>query len=309
LNTFTRDELARIRPGGFTAVTIGNFDGVHKGHRFLLDHLVLRARALDLKSLAITLYPNPLRVLRPEIPIFYLTTLEERIRLMRESGLDFVAPLTFTPEVAKLSAADFGRLLYEQVAMRLLVMGPDHSFGRDREGTPDRMRVLGDVLGFEVEQLSEHYTAGADSIHASAIRQALATGDMDAVTEHLGRPYSLQGPVVHGEERGASIGFPTANIAVPADRFLPAFGVYATWAYAGEGRFPSATNIGKVPHFGGEKTTVETFIIDFEGDLYGRDLRIEVVERISGEEAFTTTEALIAKIGADVEKAKEILSR
>src|SRR5262249_8527580 len=196
-------------------------------------------------------------------------------------GLDFVAPLTFTSEVAALTSEDFARILYEEVGMRFLFMGPDHSFGRNREGTPARMSELGDRLGFAVELLPEHFLTGEHAVHASGIREALLAGDMTAVADQLGRPYSLQGPVVTGERRGREIGFPTANIAVAADRFLPAFGVYATWAYVDGKRYQSATNIGRLPHFGADKTTIETFIMDFDADIYGRTLKIELIARIS----------------------------
>ena len=302
------EELRRSRPDAFTALTVGNFDGVHRGHRFLFRHLITRARALGLKAGAITLYPNPLRVLRPEVPVHYLTGLEERMALMRACGLDFVASLTFTSELAALSAEEFGRLLYDEAGMRLLVMGPDHSLGRAREGTPERMAEIGAQMGFSVEQIPEHFVSGSQAVHASGIRNALLAGDMPAVTEQLGRFYSLQGPVVHGEHRGTGLGFPTANIAVAPDRLLPSHGVYATWAVLGEERHPSATNIGRLPHFGGDKTTVETYILDFEGDIYGQYLKIELVERISPEEAFTTLEALKVKIAADVVRAREILA-
>jgi riboflavin kinase/FMN adenylyltransferase len=308
MTSFAREELQRLRPGSFTALTIGNFDGVHRGHRFLFRHLIGRARALGLKAGAITLYPNPLRVLRPEVPIYYLTSLEERIELMRACGLDFVAPLTFTSEVAALTAEEFARMLYDDVSMRLLLMGPDNSFGRDREGTPERMTLLGDRLGFAVEQLPEHFLTGSQAVHASSIREALLAGDMDAVAEQLGRPYSLAGPVIHGEHRGRQLGFPTANMAVAPDRFLPAFGVYATWAWLGQDRYAAATNIGRLPHFGAGKTTVETYIMDFDENIYGRHLKIELVTRISPEEAFTTLDALKTKIENDVSKAREILT-
>jgi riboflavin kinase / FMN adenylyltransferase len=290
-------------------VTVGVFDGVHRGHQYLFSHLIRRARSLDLAAGAITLYPDPDRVLRPEKPLQYLTSLEERLDLMKDSGLDFVVPLTFTSEVAELSPEAFVSLLYEEASMRLLVMGPDHAFGRNREGTPERLSLLGESLGFGVETLPEPLGERDRPVSSTAIRAALAEGNLELVKEQLGRTYSIRGPVVHGDHRGREIGFPTANIAITPDRALPAFGVYATWAYLGERRYPSATNIGRRPHFGGQNTTVETHIFDFDEDIYGRILRIELIERVSPEMSFNSLEELKDKIRSDVDKAREILSR
>lgn len=307
MNQFARDELRRAAPGRASAVTIGVFDGVHRGHRYLFAHLIRRATALGLASGVVTLYPDPTRVLHPNEPFFYLTSLEERMELLQETGVDFVAPLTFTSELAELGPADFVAMLYKELGMRLLLMGPDNAFGRNREGSPEKMRELGDALGFEVEVLPGPLSTSDRPVHSTAIREALTEGNLALVEELLGRRYSIRGPVVRGERRGRDLGYPTANIGVTPDRALPAFGVYATWAYLGETRYASATNIGRRPHFDGEAPTVETFIFDFDGDIYGRTLKIELVERISPELKFESLDELRAKIEADVAKAREVL--
>lgn len=309
MSDLARLELRRSAPAGPAAVTVGVFDGVHRGHQYLFNHLMRRARALDLAAGAVTLYPDPVKVLRPNEPFLYLTSLEERLDLMKSAGLDFVVPLTFTSEVAELSPEAFVTLLYEGLGMRLLLMGPDHAFGRNREGTFERMAQIGENIGFGVEKLPEPLAEQDKPVSATAIRAALAEGNLDLVSELLGRTYSIRGPVVHGDHRGREIGFPTANIGITPDRALPAFGVYATWAYLGERRYASATNIGRRPHFNGDSTTVETYILDFDEEIYGRILRIDLVERISPEESFTTLEALQEKIRRDIEKAREILGR
>jgi riboflavin kinase/FMN adenylyltransferase len=288
-------------------VTIGVFDGVHRGHQYLFGHLTRRSQALGLASGVVTLYPDPVRILRPNEPFCYLTSLEERLELLKATGLDFVAPLTFTSELAELGPADFVSMLFEELGMRLLLMGPDNAFGRNREGSPERLRELGETIGFNVEVLPDTLAAGETPIHATAIRAALAEGDLDSVERQLGRRYSIRGPVVRGEQRGRDLGFPTANIAVTPDRALPSFGVYATWAYLGETRYQSATSIGLRPHFDGETPTVETYILDFDAEIYGRTLKIELVERISPELKFEDLEQLKAKIAADVARAREIL--
>ncbi len=308
MSALAREELQRYAPGRPTAVTIGNFDGVHRGHQYLIRHLISRARGLGLAAGAVTLYPDPVRVLRPQEPFQYLTSLEERLDLLHATGLDFVVPLTFTSEVAELSPEAFATLLYEDLSMRLLLMGPDNGIGRNREGTPARLAPLGETLGFGVEVLPQPLSTNDREVRSTAIRAALAAGDLDTVSQQLGRPYSIRGPVVHGDHRGHEIGFPTANVAVTADRALPAFGIYATWAWLGEARYPSATSIGRRPHFDGETATVETYIMDFDREIYGESLRIELVARISPELKFETVDQLKAKIAADVAAARAILN-
>jgi riboflavin kinase/FMN adenylyltransferase len=307
VSAFAREELRHAAPDRPSAVTIGVFDGVHRGHQYLFSHLGRRARALGLASGAVTLYPDPVRVLHPKQPFYYLTSLEERIELLRATGIDFVAPLTFTSEVAELGPADFVAILCQELGMRMLLMGPDNAFGRNREGSPERMRELGEGLGFTVEVLPEALVASERPVHATGIREALAEGNLSLVEELLGRRYSIRGPVVRGEQRGRELGYPTANIGITPDRALPTLGVYATWAYLGESRYPSATNIGRRPTFDGEDVSVETYIMDFEGDIYGQTLKIELVERISPEVKFETVDQLKAKIADDVAKAREVL--
>jgi riboflavin kinase/FMN adenylyltransferase len=301
------EELRRAAPGGPTALTVGVFDGVHLGHRHLVGRLMALARERGLAAGAVTLYPDPIAVLRPEQPIRYLTSLDERVQLLQGAGLDFVAALTFSPQVAALRPGDFVTLLKQELDLRLLLMGPDNTFGHNREGSPDRMRELGASLGFEVDVLTEALAAHEHPIHSTSIRAALAEGDLDLVNKELGRHYSLSGPVVRGDQRGRELGYPTANIEVPAERALPAFGVYATWAYVGGRRTPSATNVGLRPQFDGKVPSVETYIFDFDGDIYGQTLKIDFVARLSPEMKFETIDQLKAKIAADVEKAREIL--
>ena len=190
--------------------------------------------------------------------------------------------------------------------MRLLLMGPDNTFGRNRSASPESMAAIGRSLGFAVEVLPP-FVDESEPVSATAIRAALAAGDLDSVRRQLGRPYSLRGPVVHGDHRGRLIGFPTANVAVTPDRALPAFGVYATWAYVGETRYASATNIGNRPTFDGQRTTVETHLIDFDSDIYDRILRVEFVRRLRSERRFSGVEEIRAQIERDVEEARGVL--
>ncbi len=308
MSEFAREELHRFAPSKGTAVTIGNFDGVHRGHQHLIRELIDRARALDLAPAAVTLYPDPVRILRPNEPVPYLTSLEERLELLRAAGLEIVVPLTFTSELAELSPEAFVALLRDELGMRLLLMGPDNTFGRNRAASPESMAATGRRLGFEVELLSRRLAEEEVPLSATAIRRALAEGDLDLVTRQLGRYYSLRGPVVRGAGRGRELGFPTANVGVTADRALPALGIYATWACLGEARYPSATSVGTNPTFGGNQPTVEAYVMDFDADVYDRTLRLEFVAWLRPEERFASIEALKTAIGADVEKARRVLA-
>jgi len=304
-----REELGHYATGRATAITVGVFDGVHRGHVHLVAELKARAAARGLASGVVTLHPSPIQVLRPEVRVSYLTSLEERIELLRATGVDTVAPLTFTSEVAELSARDFVGMLHGALDMRYMLMGPDNAFGRGREGAPARVREIGEELGFELEVL--HTALGGDGgrISATMVRDALERGEMEAAADLLGRPYALRGPVVRGHERGRGIGYPTANIAVTPDRALPAYGVYVTRSHAGGRTYASATNIGVNPTFDDARVSVETYILDFEGDLYGRELKIDLLRRLRGELKFESLDALTAQIGADVEETRAYFAR
>ena len=298
-----REELARAAPGRPTAVTIGKFDGVHRGHQYLVGLLRERAQEQRLASAVVTLHPHPITVLRPGTPVTYLCSLEERVALLRSLGVDGVAVLPFTSELAQLSYQDFIALLAEELQLRLLLIGPDFAVGRGRAGGADALRALGDDRGFQVEVVPLFAEDDA-KVGSGAVRDALAAGDMEAVTNLLGRPFALRGPVVRGDERGRTIGFPTANIAVAPDLALPAYGVYVTRATLGDVAYLSVTNIGERPTFGERRVTVETHLLDFEGDCYERELRIELLHRLRGEQRFEGVDALVAQIGSDVEATR-----
>lgn len=306
--SFTLAQLRAGAPGPESALTIGVLDGVHRGHQALLGRLNEEARKRALTPGVVTLHPHPITVLRPEIAPSYLTSLEDRIELMRAAGADWVIPLTFTSEVSEITAEDLARTFFDVVRMRLMVLGPDAAFGRGApKDTPDRMRALGAELGFHVIQV-EPLMHDGERYSSTAVRNALAEGEMERVTDLLGRNYRLSGPVVKGFERGRTIGFPTANISVAADRALPALGVYATRAHVAGHQLLGATNIGRRPTFDAGHISIETHLMDFEGDIYGERMSIEIVHRIRGEVAFPSVDELVAQIARDVRSAREALS-
>jgi riboflavin kinase/FMN adenylyltransferase len=298
-----REELSRASPGRPSAVTIGKFDGVHRGHQEVIANLLSLARGEGLASVVVTLHPSPITVLRPGTLVTYLCSLEERVSLLRALGVSSVGVLSFTSELAQLSYRDFVALLIEQLDLRLLLVGADFALGRDRAGNADTLHALGEELGFRLEvvpMLSE----GDGKVGSGAVRDALAAGDMVTVNQLLGRPFALRGPVVRGEERGATIGFPTANIAVAPDLALPKFGVYVTRAYLGESTYASVTNVGERPTFGASRPTIETHLLDFEGDCYDRMLRIELLTPLRDERRFSGVDELVAQIRRDVDAAR-----
>ena len=304
-----REELSRIAPGRDAAVTIGKFDGVHRGHQHLIARLIERAREEGLASVVIVLYPNPSTVLRPGSAVTYVTSLEERLDLLRRLGPDSVGILPFTSEMAQLSARDFISLVTQELSMRLLYVGPDFALGRNREGTVGTLRRIGAELGFRVETAKLLAQEG-EKVGSSAVRQALAAGDVEEAARLLGRPFSLQGPVVAGAHRGAGLGFPTANIAIGRDRALPAFGVYVSRAFVLENEYQSCTNIGVRPTFDAEpRPTVEAFILDFEDDIYGQEVRIDLLYRLRDELRFDSVEELVDQMRRDIVATREHFSR
>lgn len=308
MSEYAREELRRIEGIRESALTIGNFDGVHLGHQHLINQVIDRAHARGLAAGAVTLYPDPVRVLRPDEPMQYLTSLEERLELLRGLGLEIVVPLSFTSELAELSPADFISVLSQELKLRLLIMGPDNTFGRNREATPERITKLGRETGFEVEILASPFSSQDSPVSSTSIRTALGAGDIASVSRQLGRAYSLRGPIVAGDRRGRQLGFPTANLAVTPDRALPAAGVYATWAHLGGSRYASATNIGTRPTFAGQRLSIETNIFDFSEDIYDQTLLIEFIAQLRPEHKFSGPDELKNQIELDVAQARAVLA-
>jgi riboflavin kinase/FMN adenylyltransferase len=217
-----------------------------------------------------------------------------------------VVTLSFTSELAQLSARQFVGLLEKYLRMRGLLIGADFVLGRNREGNVDALRKLGQEMGFSVSVVSPVKVNG-EVVSSTAIRDALAKGNMKKVSSLVGRPFSLQGQVTTGSGRGSGLGFPTANLEIDPKRLLPADGVYATRAHIDGKTYPSVTNIGNNPTFGDNKRTVETYLLNYQGDLYGRQLKIDIVERLRGEKRFDTVEELKQQMTADVKQGKAIL--
>lgn len=300
------EELRRFAPQQDTLLTIGVFDGVHLGHQHLIEHLKHRAESHGLLPGVVTFREHPQLVLGTGKNLIYLTTLEERLNLLQNLGISLVVPLSFTTEVANLNARQFVTLLVEHLRMRGLVVGPDFALGRGREGDIATLQDIGRELGFSVE-ISPPMTLENMVISSTAIRKALANGDVALARKLLGRRFVVYGPVVHGDARGRQLGFVTANIACNARRAIPADGVYASRTFVENKNYKAVTSIGRRPTFGVGERTIEVHLLDFQGDLYGKELKIELVERLRPEMKFASAEELKAQIKRDVAQSRALL--
>ena len=301
------------------AATIGFFDGVHRGHQFLLKQLREEAGSRGLKSMAVTFDRHPRQVVQTDWQPQLLTTLEEKKELLSETGIDKVVVLPFDKTLAGLTAREFmSDVLHDRLHVELLLTGYDNRFGHNRTETFADYERYGSEMGIEVvcarplmmTQGGQEGTAET-AYSSSIVRRLLAEGDVSSAAECLGRYYSISGQVVHGEQNGHTLGFPTANLmADDPMKLIPANGAYAVWATLpgiGGTRHGGMTNIGMRPTFHGEQLTLETNIFDTMGDLYGQPLRIEFVARLRDEKLFPSPEALARQLSLDREQAKQIL--
>jgi riboflavin kinase/FMN adenylyltransferase len=289
-------------------LTLGNFDGVHLGHQRIFQRVREKTRETGGESIAYTFEPHPLQLLKPEREPFLLLPMTERLRLIEEMGIDVVICARFTREFANLTAEEFVRdILHEQIRVHQVFVGQNTTFGRDREGSVALLEEFGQRFGFAVEAV-EAVEVGGAVVSSSRIRRLVRQGQVQEAAQMLGRYPLVLGEVIHGHGRGAGkLGFPTANLNLPAAILFPQPGIYAVWALHEGRRFPAVANLGWNPTFHDQKFSVEVHILDFEEDLYGQFLRVEFVERLRDEITFRGPEELIVQIKKDVEQAREIL--
>lgn len=288
--------------------TIGIFDGVHLGHQRLLRRLVEGAHAAGDPAVVITFSPHPAVVLGGQSHFAYLTPPPEKAALLEDLGVDFLVTLEFTPSLAAQTAEAFMRRLVSTLGLRTLIAGYDTALGRGREGDVSRLTSLGQQLGYQVEKI-EPVLLDGQLISSSYLRNLIRQGEVRQAAQGLGRWYSLAGQVVHGDGLGRKINVPTANLAIPSDKLLPANGVYACWAQVEGRRYPAVTNIGIRPTFANAQPTVrvETHLLDFHQSLYGYLVKVDLVERLREEKKFASVEMLLAQIQADIVQARAIL--
>lgn len=302
-----RDFHELTTPPPHAVVTIGNFDGVHLGHREIFRRVVARARSVQGTAVVLTFVPHPLKLLAPERAPRLINTDAEKARLIAASCIDLLVSVPFTHDLAACSAEDFVRdYLVSRLGVRHLIVGYDYAFGRGREGDGAFLRRQGEQYGFTVEILAP--IVGKSEVFSSTrVRELLLQGEMEEVVGLLGRHFTLEGRVGRGAGRGRSLGFPTANLQTEKE-ILPRPGVYAVKVKRGEMIYDGVLNIGSNPTFGGHGMTVEVHLLDFSGDLYEEQLRLYFVRRLRDEERFASVPALCAAIAADIAAARQLLA-
>ena len=300
--------LADLRLSHPACLTIGAFDGVHRGHQALIGAMVRQAHATARSAVVLTFYPHPSVVLRGRRPSFYISTPEEKAEYLAELGVDAVITHPFNIEVSQITAADFVDRLIRYARLSELWCGDDFALGYQRQGDVAFLHALGAERGFAVHVVQPVLIDG-EVISSTRIRQALRDGAVEQVTRFLGRPFRLPGEVVEGARRGRAIGVPTANLAIGEERAIPAVGVYACRAHHAGGVSPAVTNIGFRPTFNTAepKLTTETHLLDFSDDLYGSIITLEFIAHLRAEMKFAGVDALVTQIRNDIETARRIL--
>jgi riboflavin kinase/FMN adenylyltransferase len=299
--------LTTDRPYEPSVIAIGNFDGVHCGHRRVIETAQRLARAEGVQALVFTFVEHPRTVLRPDSPVPLLTPWPEKLERLGATGIEGCVAAHFTPDLAQLSPEEFvTRILLGQLNARAVVTGFNFRFGHRQAGSPEVLQALGREHGFGVE-IVQPYEEDGGVVSSSRVRELVATGAIVPANEMLGYEYTLTGTVVHGDKRGRTIGFPTANLEVSREKLLPAYGVYACWVQVNGQKLPGVVNIGQRPTFDPPKLMIEAHIFDWSGDIYGETVSVSLVSRIRAEQAFKSIDALVAQITADCKFARETL--
>lgn len=297
-------DLSRI-PAGAVA-TIGNFDGVHLGHREIFRRIVAEAKERNCSSMVISFIPHPMKVIDPEKAPRLLNTYSEKERLIAASCIDLLVEIPFDTVIAEMSPADFVRsILVDKLRITHLVVGYDYSFGRGRAGNAELLTAIGKEQGFSVEKVGP-VLRDAEISSSTLVRKLLSAGDVVAVVGPLGRHFTLEGRVVRGVGRGKGLGFPTANLLTEKE-ILPRPGVYAVKVRYREHLYDGVMNIGFNPTFGTERISLEVHLLDFSADIYDETLRVYFIQRLRDEKVFDSLDHLIAAIRGDIERAREIL--
>ena len=293
-----------------TVITVGTFDGVHRGHRDVVERLVDRSRVLKIPSVLVTFEPHPLEIVNPAAAPLLLTTHYEKEEVLAETGIDYMAVVPFTSRLASYSAEDFVELILRRCfRMRELLIGYDHGFGRQRAGNVDVLKMLGERDGFRVDVVAPVSTADGHSVSSTSIRRAVAGGDLVRAAQSLGRLYSVSGKVVEGSKRGRTIGFPTLNLGAPPRRkLLPPEGVYAVRVQTPRGPVGGMMNLGPRPTFGDTETSLEAHLFDTAADFYGAQVRIDFVARLRETRKFASAEQLSKQLAHDERDARHALT-
>lgn len=289
-----------------TVLTIGSFDGIHRGHQFLIQRVVTRAKEIGAASALVTLHPHPKVVLRPDSDMRYLSTIEERLDLLEPLGLDYAVVFPFSLETSQIRARDFVQLLLDHLKMKEIFCGADFAFGYKREGNISFLRELGRERNFVVHVV-EPQKFDSIVLSSSRVRDLIAQGEIDEAARILGRYPSVRGRVVKGDQRGRTLGFPTANLALADRRLIPANGIYAVRVRFGNEWHDGAASIGVRPTFEGRTRLVEVYVLDWSGDLYDQVIEVQFVKRLRDELKFESVDELVAQMQQDVQDARKVL--
>ncbi len=293
-----------------TAVTIGTFDGVHIGHRKILERLINNAKVLELKSTVLTFFPHPRMVLQKDVAIKLLNTIDEKIKILEELGIDYLIIHPFTKEFSRLSATQFVRnILVNDLKTKKIIIGYDHRFGRNRNANINDLMAFGNALDFEVEEISAQEVDDV-SVSSTKIRKALEEGDMKTANMYLGYNYMLTGSIVKGKGLGRKLNFPTANLSIQEDyKLIPKNGVYVVSSVLEGKRVFGMMNIGFNPTVEGKTKSIEINFFDFDRDLYGKKIQVDIIDRIRDEKKFNSLEGLQAQLKKDRKTSLAIISK
>jgi riboflavin kinase/FMN adenylyltransferase len=289
-------------------LTIGSFDGVHRGHQKIIQGLVSDAKAAGIPAVALTFFPHPSAVFRGRKPFFYITSPEEKAALLGNLGVDYVITQRFDLELARIRASSYLDLLQEQLNFHHLWVGEDFAFGYQREGDRDFLERASAERGFHLRIVTPVRVDG-EVVSSTRIRNALRAGEIGLATAYLGRHFTITGEVVAGSDRGKRLGFPTANLRIQVGRAYPGPGVYVCLAEVAGQRWKAVTNIGVRPTFEESQgaTTMETHLLDFDDDLYHQEVELTFIERLREEKRFSNPEALVSQIKKDIQRSRQIL--
>ena len=298
--TFTKEDFSS------PVVTIGNYDGLHLGHQAIIKRVIELAREGKKESVVLTFEPHPVKFFRPELQIPLITPYRKKMILLTQFGVDVTINLPFTKDIARMSAEEFIReIVQRRIAPRRIVVGFNFTFGKGRTGSPEELKKIGERLGFGVEIIPPFHLDG-EVVSSTRIRELIARGDIKEANRMLGSDFFMFGKVIHGHARGKGLGFPTANLEISQDLY-PNDGVYAANVIIDERRYAGVVNIGTNPTFGDEQLAVEVFLFDYQGDLYGKELQVALVDKLRDEQTYPSVDLLVHQIEQDIQRAKEIL--
>ena len=296
-------------PGTSSVVTIGVFDGVHLGHQAIMSQVRFAAQELGVRSVAVTFDRNPQELVHPSHPVPYICTLRQKLALIEQQGIDAALVLPLERKLLDMPAEQFvTEILHGKLCAVKLVVGANFRFGKGRAGSAQLLKKMGKELGFEVTAVPQVMADGR-TVSSTAIRRLIMEGKIEFANWMLGRPFSLEGTVVAGEEIGRTLGYPTANIQPAERQIVPGKGVYAVATSLEGRRWAGVANIGIRPTVGGQKSSIEVYILDFSGKIYGRELEVDFLHRLRDEVKFPDAEALKAQIASDVQQAKQMIAR